>query len=304
MRSTCFSSSWQGTAQPFPYPCLYLITHTQKVVKTVQNSCNRYILQKAVISGNHVELYKYSMPILCEFEKQTNPKVTKAQEAGEKREDNLSRARQTVRRLIWCNLTPHTKFLTLTCKDTCTDVKAFQRKMQTFFQAMTRKGYKLRYLYVLERQKKRGVKEGNSGTWHAHVVVFNDEKIPLEVLKSCWKHGRTEIKMLNGLRVKDDEKINDVGAYVCKYITKEAALEFGMQCFRCSNGLHRPYEVNLKADGLPGVGYFVDKEDAYNVLVAELFEKSKFCYQDSKIIPLKYDTDNYQIIEYSQAIFK
>ena len=270
----------------------------------VQTSCNRYILQKAVISGIHVELYKYSMPILCEFEKQTNPKVTKEQETGEKREDNLSRARQTVRRLIWCNITPHTKFLTLTCKDTCTDVKLFQRKMQTFFQAMTRKGFKLRYLYVLERQQKRGAKEGNEGTWHAHVVVFNDEKIPLDVLKSCWKHGRTEIKMLNGLRVKDNEKINDVGAYVCKYITKEAALEFGMQCFRCSNGLHRPYEVNLKADGLPGVGYFVDKEDPYNALVDELFKKSKFCYQDSKIIPLKYDTDSYQIIEYSQAVFK
>lgn len=276
----------------------------KKVVKTVQTACNRYILQKAVISGNHVELYKYSMPVLCEFEKQTNPKVTKEQKTGEKREDNLSRARQTVRRLIWCNITPHTKFLTLTCKDTCTDVKAFQRKMQTFFQAMTRKGYKLRYLYVLERQQKRGVKEGNSGTWHAHVVVFNNEKIPLNILKSCWNHGRTEIKMLNGLRVKDDEKIKDVGAYVCKYITKEAALEFGSNVYRCSKGLHRPYEVNLKADGLPGVGYFVDKEDAYNALVAELFKKSKFCYQDSKIIPLNYDTDSFQIIEYSQAIFK
>lgn len=275
-------------------------------MKTVQTTCNRYILQKAVISGNHVEFYKYSMPVLCEFEKRENLlKVSdNEQGTGDKRADNLARSRQSVRRIIWCNITPHTKFLTLTCEKTCTDLKSFQRKLQTFFQAMTRKGYKLRYLYVLERQLKRGMKEGNAGSWHAHIVVFNDEKIPLDVLKICWKHGRAEIKILNGLRCGDDEKINDVGAYVCKYITKEASLELGMQCYRCSNGLKRPLEVNLKADGSPELGYFVDKEDCYNELVADLFSKSKFCYQDSKIVSVRGQTDSFQIIEYSQAILE
>lgn len=269
----------------------------------MQYTCNRYILKKAVISGNHVELYKYSMPIKCDFSKKINPKLTESREVGLKREDNLARARQNVRRLVWCNITAHTKFLTLTCKETCVDLKAFQRKMQTFFQAMTRKGFKLRYLYVLERQLSRGIKEGNLGTWHAHVVVFNDEKIPLDVLKSCWKHGRSEIKILNGLRLKDDEKINDVGAYVCKYITKESALEFGSNVYRCSKGLHRPYIVDLKADGSPGIGYFVS-DDVNNKIVDELFKNAKCNYQDSKIVPLPFGDNNYQIIEYSQAIFK
>ena len=270
----------------------------------MQDVCNRYILKKIVISGNHVEYYKYSMPIKCDFDKITNPKVLDTEKPTEKRADNLSRARQTVRRLIWCNLTPHTKFLTLTCEEACTDVKIFQRKMQTFFQAMTRKGFKLRYLYVLERQEKRGLKEGNLGSWHAHIVVFNDEKIPLDILKSAWKHGRSEIKILNGLRQKDEEKINDVGAYVCKYITKDASLELGSNVYRCSKGLHRPYIVDLKADGSPDLGYFVDCEDVYNKLVDELFKNAKFCYQDSKIVPLSFGEENYQIIEYSQSIFK
>lgn len=271
----------------------------------MQTTCNRYILQKAVISGNHIEFYKYSMPVLCEFEKKENLlKVSDNTERIEKRMDNLARARQSVRRLIWCNITPHTKFLTLTCEKTCTDLKLFQRKLQSFFQAMTRKGYKLRYLYVLERQLERGAKEGNAGSWHAHIIVFNDEKIPLDILNSCWKHGYTDIKILNGLRCGDDEKINDVGAYVCKYITKDAAFSLGSNCYRCSKGLKRPLEVNLKADGSPDLGYFVDKEDCYNELVAELFSKSKFCYQDTKIVPVRGQTDSFQIIEYSQAILK
>ena len=267
----------------------------------MQKTCERYILQKAVISGDHVEFYKYSIPIRCEFEKQVS--LFPSQEgAGEKRSDNLARARQTARRLIWCNLTPHTKFLTLTCSDICVDRKKFMRRMQTFFQAMKRNGYELQYLYVLERQLERGIREGNAGTWHAHIVVFNDEKIPLDVLKKCWKHGRSEIKILNGLRVKDDEKILDVGAYVCKYITKDTALELGSRSFRCSKGLKRPIEIDLKADGAPDLGYFVDKEDLYNETVADLFSKSEFKYQDTKIVRLNYEKDAFQIIEYTQAI--
>lgn len=246
------------------------------------------------------------MPVLCEFEKKQNLlKVSSSEKGtGEKRSDNLARARQSVRRIIWCNITPHTKFLTLTCSDTCLELKAFQRKLQTFFQAMTRKNYKLSYLYVLERQLERGKKEGNAGSWHAHIVVFNDEKIPLDVLNSCWKHGYTDIKILNGLRCRDSEKIKDVGAYVCKYITKDTALELGAKCFRCSKGLKRPLEVNLKADGSPELGYFVDNEDCYNELVAELFSNSKFCYQDTKIVPVMGQADSFQIIEYSQAILE
>ena len=62
------------------------------------------------------------------------------------------------------------------------DVKQFRRDWQTFVQAMRRKGHDLRYLYVIERQKQRGLKEGNEGTIHAHVIVFNDEFIPMESL--------------------------------------------------------------------------------------------------------------------------
>lgn len=143
-----------------------------------QNSkkCNLYITDKIVLSGAKIEKTSYSVPIMCDFEREHTPQRNAANAENGKRDDNLARARQTVRRIIWQNMTPHTKFLTLTCADICLDKKVFCRRLTTFFQSMNRQGYKLKYLYVLERQLERGKKEGNAGTIHAHIVVFNDEK--------------------------------------------------------------------------------------------------------------------------------
>lgn len=277
-----------------------------------QKYCNTYVTDKVVISGNKLEKYSYSVPIMCDYEREHTPKRDSANAENGKRVDSLSRARQTVRRIIWQNKTPHTKFLTLTCSDICLDKKVFMRRLTTFFQAMSRQGYDLRYLYVLERQLERGRKEGNAGTIHAHIVVFNDEKIPLKVLKKAWKHGRTEIHILNELRYKKTqngykrgEKVNDVGAYVSKYITKEAELEWGARCFNCSVGLDRPIEFSLKAYGAPDIGYLHDPEDPYFIMEQEFTKMTKFTWRGSKIV--SYDmsgTQIHQIIDYEQGTFR
>lgn len=277
-----------------------------------QKYCNTYVTDKVVISGEKLEKYSYSVPIMCDYEREHTPQRDSANAENGKREDNLSRARQTVRRIIWQNMTPHTKFLTLTCEDICLDKKVFMRRLTTFFQAMSRQGYDLRYLYVLERQLERGRKEGNAGTIHAHIVVFNDEKIPLKVLKKAWKHGRTEIHILNELRYKKTqdgykrgEKVNDVGAYVSKYITKGAELEWGARCFNCSVGLDRPTEFSLKAYGAPDIGYLHDPEDPYFIMEQEFTKMTQFTFRGSKMV--SYDmggTEIHQIIDYAQGKFK
>lgn len=277
-----------------------------------QKYCNTYVTDKVVISGERLEKYSYSVPIMCDYEREHTPKRDSENAENGKRDDSLSRARQTVRRIIWQNMTPHTKFLTLTCEDICLDKKVFMRRLTTFFQAMSRQGYDLRYLYVLERQLERGRKEGNAGTIHAHIVVFNDEKIPLKVLKKAWKHGRTEIHILNELRYKKTqdgykrgEKVNDVGAYVSKYITKEAELEWGARCFNCSVGLDRPIEFSLKAYGAPDIGYLHDPEDPYFIMEQEFTKMTQFTFRGSKMV--SYDmggTEIHQIIDYAQGKFK
>lgn len=203
---------------------------------------------RLVVSGNKIEFYEYEKPIYIDYDRTHTVTKNKTEDSC-KREDNLLRARQSVRRIIWSNLEPHSKFLTLTYAETQLDVKVFQRHFTTFIQNMKRNGYKLRYLYVLERQKKRGKKEGNIGTVHAHLVVFNDEFIPHELITKCWGQGNIDIHMIDGLREENGEKVKDVGAYVCKYLTKDAELEWGSRSFRCSKGLKRPQEFKVYAYG-------------------------------------------------------
>ncbi len=254
-----------------------------------------YVTEKCVISGNKIEFYRYSIPYKIDFEKRTSVVDLSSFIEKEKRIDNLSRARQSVRRLIWCNLTPHTKFLTLTTKENISDRKVFKRMFTTFLQQMKRYGYPLKYLYVLEYQKR--------GALHAHLVVFNDEKIPLKILKKAWHYGRSDIKMLNGLKYGSNEKVNDVGAYVCKYITKDTVENLGEHCYECSQGLNRPITFNLRSAGELGtIGLFElpnnDENDCY-----KYFKENIKCeWKGTKFIEFGEDNKSYQIIEYSQGI--
>lgn len=258
-----------------------------------------FVTEKCVISGTKIEFYKYQLPIQCDFTRRHNVFKLKVpdDEEYQRRDDNLSRSRQTVRRIIWCNLTPHTKFLTLTVKENVTDVKEFRRMFTTFLQAMKRHGFDLEYLYVLERQKR--------GAIHAHCVVFNNEKIPLKVLKKCWHYGRSEIKILNGLKYKTDERIADVGAYVCKYITKESVTEWGSRTYNCSKGLKRPIDISLKQFGDYDIGLFEDPDDVHRILVQQLLRQSDWSYCDNKTIFLdRSDVPIIQSIDYFQGTLK
>ena len=204
---------------------------------------------KIVRSGKVVEAYIYSSAIKVGHERKHDVCKRKAKdyidleelEELEKRSDNLYRARQTVRRLIWANQGAFTKFITLTYRDTELDRKRVHRDITTFVQAVRRKDYEMLYLYVLEHQKERGEKEGNEGCWHVHMVVFNDAFLPKEILEKCWPHGFVDINAIDDVR--------DLGAYVCKYITKENSAEFGSRVFSASKGLKRPEVERFYIEG-------------------------------------------------------
>lgn len=265
----------------------------------MEKIANSYIVEKAVISGQKIEFYKYSLPILCDYKRNPNILNIKikpdSDDNYERRSDSLARARQNVRRIIWANLTPHTKFLTLTVKDNITDVKVFKRMFTTFLQAMKRQGFDLSYVYVLERQKR--------GAVHAHLVVFNDEKIPLKVLKKCWHYGRSEIHILNGLKYKTNERIRDVGAYVCKYITKEAVIEWGTRSYSCSLGLKRSWDIPIKEYGDFDIGLFECPDDINRIFIKQVLDQVKWNYCDNKTIKLDRSTDVplVQSIDYFQG---
>jgi len=65
---------------------------------------------------------------------------------------------------------------------------------------MRRHGYDMKYVYVLEHQSERGLKEGNEGCWHVHMVLFIDTFILKETLQKCWKHGFVDINAIDDVR--------------------------------------------------------------------------------------------------------
>lgn len=186
---------------------------------------------KVVVSGDMVEMYFYKIPIKC-GNKRNYEIVKNSSEEKVKRDGNLYRARQNIRRIVWTNQSKYTKFVTLTYADTVLDVKKVRRDITTFVQGMRRCGYDMKYLYVLENQKERGLKEGNDGCIHVHMLLFIDKFIKLEDLRKCWKHGFVGIEKIDDVR--------NLGAYVCKYITKDNLADFGKRCYSCSIGLDRP----------------------------------------------------------------
>lgn len=258
----------------------------------------RYVISKCVISGHKLEFQEYSVPVLSEPRSYCIERIKS--DDSVKRTDNLYRARKAVRQRVWSNVTPHSKFLTLTTADTVLDVKIFCRRLTTFFQSMKRAGYDLRYLYVLERQKERGIKEGNEGSVHAHIIIFNDEFIPFDIINKHWK-GTTDIHMLNGLRWENGEKVRDAGAYICKYVTKEANIEWGSHCFRCSKGLNKPIEFPAYAYGCDDI-MVPDDEGMYNQQFYNLMQLANITYQNAIVV--RYNAGDgiiNQIIDYKQG---
>lgn len=201
-----------------------------------------YLRTRVVVSGDMVEIFEYSNGIPVGKQRTHEVKRRPEDEREGKRQDNLLRARQAVRRLVWCNMSKQfTKMLTLTYAETVLDPDIVKRDIKVFVKQMRRYGYDMRYLYVLEHQTKRGRREGNDGCLHVHMFLFDDAKIDLHDLNRAWKHGQTHIRVLKDIR--------NSGAYVCKYITKENYAEFGSHVYGVSRGLNRSVQERFFEEG-------------------------------------------------------
>lgn len=228
-----------------------------------------HLFSRVVVSGDRVEVYNYSTPIRSGYERDFEI-VRKPIEDREsaKRLDNILRARQTARRVIWSNMTPKTKFVTLTYAKTELDFDKVKNDIKYFVKVLRRANYDCPYFYVLEHQQARGEKEGNKGSLHVHMLIFNDEKLPLELLNKAWKHGIADITMVRGKKDPLNGTVRDVGAYVCKYITEQGSAEFGDHFYGCSRGLKRPTVERFYTEGLSDTTFLHPSDilSALNVL--------------------------------------
>jgi len=176
---------------------------------------------------------------------------------------------------INANITPYSKFITLTTRDTCLDLKTFLTWFKSFCRQFKRKfGYGLPYIGITERQKKRGIKEGNAGSWHIHLAVFIQHKLDLKLLCSCWTRGHLDIQLLY--------HFSDIGRYMMKYLTKDNAdIGLNKKMILKSHNLVSPacftsYEVVV----VPNYDYTI----SYNFYQGNLnFDLENNCFDEQKM---------------------
>lgn len=137
----------------------------------------------------------------------------------ESRRKGMQRARSTLRRLISANAWKWKKndgtlylpvFVTFTFAKNVEDIKTANRLFSRFIKRLNyyvgheKKSF-LKYVIVTEFQKR--------GAIHFHTIFFNLEFIWKSKIEELWGQGFAKIKSI--------ESVSNVGAYICKYMSKE-----------------------------------------------------------------------------------
>lgn len=197
-----------------------------------------------MISGNIVELYTYEKGYMIGADPlNKNGRAGKEgmQVTDETRRENrdkvTSRARRDVRRIVNSNVGQYgkeftTKFCTLTFADHITDLAEANSYFEKFmkrlnYQMFNSKKANIKYTAVPEFTKK--------GRVHYHVIFYNLPYLKASHLESIWGNGFIKINKI--------DNVDNVGAYVCKYMTKDNEDIVGKKSYFNSRGLFKPTEI-------------------------------------------------------------
>ncbi|MCX6766811.1 MAG: hypothetical protein NT170_03480 [Candidatus Moranbacteria bacterium] len=213
--------------------------------------------EKAIICNKIIETYEYEHMVYHsdknnnQENEEKNEKNKSKKENTKKRENTLKsrllsnwRAKKTLRRIINTNAGIYRKpsgkvfppvFLTLTFKDDIRESKKGNPKFTAFLKRLnyhfTGKGKNtLAYSGVIEFQPK-------SKRVHYHVIFYNLPYIPKKKLEKIWGNGF--------IKIKKTDNIQNVGSYVCKYMSKSLgdARLCGQKAYFSSQGLKQPTKI-------------------------------------------------------------
>lgn len=209
--------------------------------------------RKVIVSGNVIEVY--------EFEKQPKGKgqelliddgydaldltstklnlLDEVDRTDERRRQTTRDARNLTRRLALMNFTNGDKFITLTYKKNMKDLNQADEDFKNFIKRLK---YhfdvpELAYIAVRERQKRGAIHYHLICDWNREFSSHDEIKHYERVLgEKVWGHGFVDIKEI--------DHVDNVGAYIIKYMTKDLSLELykGKKLYLCSQGLERPLE--------------------------------------------------------------
>lgn len=209
------------------------------------------VKQKIVMSGTICEYYDYSIGYGTGYTLTDEEKAKRGRKRGEKsesyeenREKVINRAKRDLRRLINSNVNQYgdeitPKFVTLTFEENITDVRTANYEFTKFIKRLNYRmfGEKkaiLKYSVVPEFQKR--------GAVHYHVVFYNLPYLKADLLSEIWGNGFIKVNKL--------KNVDNIGAYVTKYMSKEASDERleGEKLHFSSRGLYKPVELNNVED--------------------------------------------------------
>lgn len=199
--------------------------------------------KKLIISGDIVELYEYEKLNVnganFDYDNRRDKGEGEQVRSHENYRQTVKRRGELVRRLINSNFkASNSKFITLTFGrnegiDVC-NVKECNREYKKFIQRLKRRYEGVKYVTVIEFQKR--------GAVHYHMIC-DLPYVKKKELSGLWGLGFVKINKI--------EHVDNVGAYVSKYMTKELADERlrGLKGYNCSKNLDRPIELKTWIDG-------------------------------------------------------
>jgi len=238
--------------------------------------------QKMVISGNIVEFYQFQKSVQTGFQKTTEEireKSTRLLNAitWQKSQFSLTRTRRNIRRLINSNPAIN-KFMTLTFADNVVDIDVANYEFKKFIERL-KYAYphiELKYLSVIEFQKR--------GAVHYHILLNVPtpdlkskelrEKFEVFFAKEYWRNGFVDVK--------DIDKVDNLGAYVSKYLSKESTERlFNKKKFFCSQNLERPFQTvdKLCIDNLIEMYKLKNIKPTYEIVIENEFSGKILYYQ-------------------------
>lgn len=200
--------------------------------------------KKIIKSGNVFEVYEYENKICKGFKSnggRHHQVSTSEEDKAHNRDKVLANARKDIRRIVNSNFNQYgqiSKFLTLTFADHVTDIDMANSEFQLFikrlnYNVFNSKKAVLKYTVVPEFTK--------AGRVHYHLVLYNMPYVPIKDIQEIWGNGISYIEKV--------EQADNVGAYICKYLSKETAESFkGKKCYFNSRGLKKPLEITNKKE--------------------------------------------------------
>lgn len=225
--------------------------------------------KKLIVSGNVLEMYEYEKPVVKGFDTKhkgrANASFTSQETKKENRVKIAHRARSHVRRMV--NANPQlNKFLTLTFAENLTDIEKARYEFDKFVKRVKTEIKTFQYVVVIEFQKR--------GAIHFHLLC-NLPYVDSKKLAKIWGNGFIKINRI--------DHVDNVGAYVTKYMTKDNIDErlIGKKCYSMSKGLNEPKE-------------YTDEKD-----VAEILENIESV---KRVRSSEFDTEYYGKVRYTQIV--